>query len=144
MIELDKNAPVSQRDSIEIDAPVGNVWNILANINRWPEWNDDIKSAKLEGKLQPGTVFKWKSGPGTITSTLQAVEPGRLIAWTGQTMGIKAVHIWHLEAKAGKTVVTTEESWDGLPARLLKGYSRKMLEDAICSGLKKLKAAAER
>jgi hypothetical protein len=38
----------------------------------------------------------------------------------------------------------SEESWEGLLARLLKGYSRKTLDKEIRSVLSHLKAEAER
>jgi Protein of unknown function (DUF2568) len=47
------------------------------------------------------------------------------IAWTGTTMGIKAVHVFRFQASDGGTLAHSEESWEGLLARLLKGYSRK-------------------
>ena len=56
MIELDKNAPVSKQGSIEIDAPVGNVWNILANINRQRRvFPFLILQPKLKCRGRPGT-----------------------------------------------------------------------------------------
>lgn len=142
-MQLDPHAPVSHTASIGMSAPVEKVWGLMSEIEKWPEWNKDVTSAHLNGELAPGTAFTWKAGPGTITSTLQAVEPGKLIAWSGKTMGIKAVHIWRLAAEGNATLVTTEESWSGLLARLLKGYSQKTLQRAVNTGLKLLKTAAE-
>lgn len=142
-MQLDPNAPVSHSASIDISAPVEKVWALMSDIARWPEWNKDITSAQLNGALQPGTTFTWKAGPGTITSRLEAVEPKQLISWSGKTMGIRAVHIWRLAANDQSTTVTTEESWSGLPTRVLKGYSRRTLEKAIDTGLALLKTAAE-
>ena len=70
----------------------------------------------IEGPVATGTVFRWKAGPGTITSTIQRVERPRLIAWTGRTLGIEAIHDWHLDARDGGTFVRTEESYEGLVA----------------------------
>ena len=55
--------------------------------------------------LTPGSTFRWKAGPGTITSTLQRVERPRVIAWAGRTFGIKANHVYTLEPRDGKTLV---------------------------------------
>ena len=38
---------------------------------QWPSWNPDVKSVTMEGPVQPGTVFRWKAGPSSLTSTLQ-------------------------------------------------------------------------
>ena len=62
-------------------------WDVLTAIDRWPSWNPDIKSMSIQGDLAEGSVFRWKAGAGTITSTIQRVEPPRLIAWTAGRSG---------------------------------------------------------
>ena len=89
-------------------------------------------------------MFRWKAGPGTITSTIQRAEPPRLIAWTGRTLGISAIHFYRLEPRDGRTFVRTEESYDGLVARLLRGSLQKTLDTALAEGLGYLKNEAER
>jgi uncharacterized protein YndB with AHSA1/START domain len=142
-MQLDTHAAVTQTGTVTISAPIEKVWKLMSDIDKWPEWNKDVAVARLNGDLRAGTTFTWKAGPGTITSRLEAVEENRLIAWSGKTMGIKAVHIWRLDSKGSETVVTTEESWDGILARLLKGYSERTLSKAITDGLQLLKHAAE-
>jgi hypothetical protein len=91
-----------------------------------------------------GTVFRWKAGPGTIKSTIQRVERPHLIAWTGRTLGIDAIHFWHFEARDGATFVRTEESYEGLVSRLLRRPLQKTLDRALDDGLHDLKAEVER
>jgi hypothetical protein len=98
----------------------------------------------LQGTLEPGTVFRWKSGPSSLTSTLQVVDPPREIAWTGTTMTIKAVHVFRFQAMDGGTLARSEESWEGLIASVLKGYSRRTLDRGIRNVLAHLKTEAER
>ena len=98
----------------------------------------------LQGAIAEGSQFRWKAGPGTITSTIQRVDPLRLIAWTGKTLGIDAIHEYRLEARDGKTLVQTEESYEGLVARLFRGPLQKTLDSALEEGLGYLKAEAER
>lgn len=143
-MEVNKNAPVFAAGEIEVSADIEIVWAVMADIDRWPAWNPDIKSAHLEKELAPGSKFRWKAGPGTIVSVLQEVERPKAIGWTGNTFGVKAVHFWRLEPKVGKTVVKTEESWDGMLALIFRGTMQKMLQRSIDSGLKSLKAEAER
>lgn len=47
----------------------------MTQIDRWPEWNKAVESAKFEGRVAKGSVFVWKSQGFTVTSTLQDVEP---------------------------------------------------------------------
>jgi polyketide cyclase/dehydrase/lipid transport protein len=84
------------------------ILSVISAIGEWPSWNPDIKSVTLEGPVQPGSFFRWRSGPSPLTSTLQVVDPPNQIAWTGTTMGIKAIHVFRFEAKDGGTLVACE------------------------------------
>lgn len=144
MYEIDARAPVIYRGSIRVAAPATKVWSLLSNIDSWPSWNPDVRSARLSGALQPGSTFVWQAGPGTITSTLHCVLPEHEIAWTGDTMGIRAVHVWRLEREGDETIVATEESWSGFLPWLLRGAFRQILEKSVEAGLAAIKEAAEK
>jgi carbon monoxide dehydrogenase subunit G len=143
-MDVDRGAPVIASGQIEIAADPETVWGVISDLQRWPSWNPAVKSVELDGEVAEGSVFRWKAGPGTITSTLREVDRPRAIGWTGKTLGIAAVDVYRLEPKGAGTLVRTEESWDGLLARLLRGRMRKTLQGSIDSGLAHLKAEAER
>jgi hypothetical protein len=143
-MEINRNAPATAEGEIRINAEPHTVFSVIAGVNEWPSWNPDVRSAMLEGALEPGSVFRWKSGPSSLTSTLEVVDPPREIAWTGTTMRIKAVHVFRFEAMGGGTLARSEESWEGLIASMLKGYSRRTLDKGIRSVLAHLKTEAER
>jgi uncharacterized protein YndB with AHSA1/START domain len=143
-MEINQNAPATAAGETQIDADAQTVFAVISAIDQWPSWNPDVKSVQVQGPVQPGTVFRWKAGPSSLTSTLQVVDPPREIAWTGTTMGIKAVHVFRFQAGDGGTLARSEESWEGLLASVLKGYSRRTLEKGIRSVLAHLKAEAER
>jgi hypothetical protein len=71
----------------------------------------------------------------SLTSILQAVDPPHENGWTGTTLGIKAVHVFRFAPRNGGTLAHSEESWDGLIARLFSGYNRKTLDTGIRSVL---------
>jgi hypothetical protein len=129
---------------IEISAKPEAVWEVLTAFERWPSWNRDVRSMTVHGPVAAGSMFRWKAGPGTIESTIQRVERPRLIAWTGKTLGIKAVHFWYLEPREGKTYVRTEESYEGLVTRLFRRPIRETLDRALADGLRYLKEEVER
>jgi uncharacterized protein YndB with AHSA1/START domain len=143
-MDINRDAPATAEGEIQIAADPKSVFSVMSAIDEWPSWNPDVNSVKLEGEVRPGTVFRWRSGPSALTSTLQVVDPPREIAWTGTTMSIKAVHVFRFEPKDGGTLARSEESWEGLLASLLKGYSRKTLDRGIRRVLAYLKAEAER
>ena len=143
-MNVNHDAPIVAASELPIAADPETIWDVMAAIERWPSWNPDVRWASLEGELAEGSVFRWKAGPGTITSTLQRVERPRVLAWTGRTLGVEAVHVWRLEPRNGATLVTTEESWEGPVASLLRGPLRKTVRNALDAGLGHLKAEAER
>lgn len=120
------------------------VWEVLTAIDDWPSWNPDVTSASLEGELTEGSRFRWKAGRATITSTLQRVERPRLVSWTGKTVGLRAIHVYRLEAHGAGTLVSTAESWEGPVARVFRKRMRETLSKAVEAGLGYLKAEAER
>jgi hypothetical protein len=98
----------------------------------------------IDCKASSGAMAGGQSGPSTLAATLQVLDPPSEITWTGTTMAIKAVHVFGFQANDGGTLAGSEESWQGLLASLLKGYSRKTLDKEIRSVLSHLKAEAER
>ncbi len=128
---------------IEIAAEPAAVWDVLTDFEGWPTWNPDVKAMSIDGDVSPGTKFKWRSGAASINSTIQRVDPPRLIAWTGKSLGMSAIHVYRLGARDGGTVVHTEESFEGWLARLLRRQMKKMLQNALDSGLRHLKTRVE-
>jgi len=143
-VDVNRAAPVIAADEIEVAASPQAVWDVLTDMESWPRWNSDVKSMSMEDDLATGSVFRWKAGPGTITSTIQDVQPPTLIAWTGTTFGIRAKHVYRLEPRGEATLVRTEESYEGLVARLLRGSLQKVLEKGLSDGLRYLKTETER
>ena len=141
---VNENAPVVSSAEGEIAAPIDDVWRILTAIEQWPMWNPDVKSVSIDGRVAKGAMFRWKAGPSTISSTVTRVDAPRLIAWTGKTLGISAIHVWHLEQRDGRTHVRTEESYEGPVARLLRRSLKKTLDAALTDGIRYLQREAER
>ena len=142
-MEADQRAPVVANGEIEISGAPEAVWDVLTDFRAWPSWNPDVKSMSFAGEVAEGSEFKWKAGPGTITSTIRRVERPRLIGWTGKTLGTSAVHVYRLEPRDGKTLVSTEESFDGLIARIFRGSLQKTVNKSLDTGLQYLKARVE-
>jgi uncharacterized membrane protein len=143
MTEVDASAPVVVSTAIDVIAPAEVVWRVLTDIEHWPAWNRAVASVSIEGAVAPGTDFAWKAGPGTIHSTLLQVEQPSFIAWSGRTLGLRALHVFALTAHGESTAVRTEESYSGLIAWLLRVPLRRSLFRALAEGLDDLKGEAE-
>jgi uncharacterized protein YndB with AHSA1/START domain len=143
-MDIDRNAPATAEGELQIAAPPDTVWAVITDLPAWPTWNPDVKSMAFEGPLEPGSMFRWKSGSASLVSTLKSVDAPREIGWTGVTMGIHAVHVFHFEPSDGGTRARSAESFRGFIPSVLKKYSRKVLQRGIDGILRSLKTEAER
>lgn len=144
MKKINNNAPVKCSKEIIINAPVEKVWNILTDIDNWPDWQTAITYSKINGELKPGTTFDWKAEGLKIHSTLHTVKKTEYLGWTGKSLGSFAIHNWILKDVNGKTEVFVEESMEGFLVRLLKKTFQKVLEKGMTASLEQLKRASEK
>lgn len=136
--------PIVSASEIEIGAPAESVWKVLTDFERWPAWNPDIKAMTADsGDVGEGFVFRWKAGPGEITSTVVEVHPPHRIVWNGKTLGIDAHHVWQIVPRGDRTLVHTEESYRGLVAQLFRTPLKRALEGGLDRGLVYLKREVE-
>jgi hypothetical protein len=139
---INTDAPVKASAHISIQADKEVVWSLLAGIDSWLSWAGSIAQSKIEGALTPSTGFRWKSNGIWIKSTLQLVEPGKKLAWTGKAAGMTAIHVWELhDDENGGTLVKTSESMEGFLAKWLMSPAK--LERSLNDWLGDLKKAAE-
>jgi len=144
MKRINNNAPVKCNKTITISASREKVWAIMTNINNWSNWQTDISKPKLNGELKPSSTFDWKTGGAKIHSTLHTVDPLKNFGWTGKTFGMFAIHNWTITEKDGSTLVSVEESMEGLFAKLLKKSFNKSLENGMQNWLDLLKLECEK
>lgn len=137
--------PVHTQQTIHIKAPVEKVWKLMSQVNQWAAWQPDINASQLNGLLQPGTGFDWKTGGLAIHSTLHTVEPRAALGWSGTAFGSFAVHNWaFIPQPDGTTEVQVEEGMEGWLVRLLQPVFQHSLDASTARWLACLRQAAER
>lgn len=142
--QLNPAAPVRSRHSVRIDAPAGQAWQVLSQVNQWPAWQPDIAYAHLHGRPETGTRFDWSaSGYLPIHSTITSAEQGVKFGWSGSSFGAFAVHNWQFVSREGYTEVTAEETMEGWLVSLLKPLMQPALDRGNARWLARLKQAAE-
>ena len=67
-MDIDRDAPATAEGEIRIAAPPETVWEVIADLPGWPAWNPDVRSMSLDGPLEPGSTFRWKSGSASLVS----------------------------------------------------------------------------
>jgi hypothetical protein len=142
-MQIDYQAPFATRREILIKAPLKKVWNLEADINHWSQWQVHITKSSLDTPLKKGAVFHWKARGLNITSTLQVVQYGKCIGWTGQSFGTQAYHIFTFKERKNSTLVIAEESLNGWLPKLMKLFIPGYLEESMESSLRMLKNKAE-
>lgn len=129
---IDEQAPVIVEVKISIDASPAAVWAAMADVGRWPEWNDLIDSAELRGPFAPGSVIHWRTTGMEIDSTLVRVEEAHHIEWDGTSGGIRGLHDWELRSDGDGTALRIAESMSGGAAsedpEVITGRLRSMLQ----------------
>ncbi len=168
LLPLPSRAPLRLAAEIRIHAPPERLWEILLDVERWPLWHRGIHFATLragpdgEGSEEPaqapefaapeghlrtppeGTRMDWRADGMRLRSTLTLVRPPRVLEWTSRTLAAGAIHRWILTPEGdGVTVVHSEEVWEGLVVRLLRGTLLRTLRRSRTHWLEALKARAE-
>ena len=73
--------------SVDIDAPAEQVWRVVTDFPRYPEWNPFIVRAsgdqRVGGRLKL-TITAPDVRPVTFRPRVLDLEPGRLIRWKGR------------------------------------------------------------
>jgi uncharacterized protein YndB with AHSA1/START domain len=144
MKHVNTKAPVQSTATILINATSEKVWEVLTDIDRWPLWYPEIRRAKINGPLEPGTTFAWRTGGLHINSTLHIVEPHLHFGWSGKSVGLFAIHNWTLRSVDGKTQVSVAESMEGFVASLFKKKLNKTLEKQMHTWLMRLRTECEK
>ncbi len=142
-IPINKNAPVISRNQIEIDAPIETVWKSLTDIKNWSKWQKAVTETKVDEKIEEGTNFNWKAGGLSFKSKIHTAKLNSAFGWTGNTIGASAIHNWSFENKGSSTIVTVEESLQGVFPKLFRGYFQMNLDSGVLTNLNELKVEAE-
>lgn len=105
--EIDHQAPVVAETHLQIDAQPDAVWDVLTDVDRWPEWLPEFGAARVDGPLEAGTTLYWTPLGQEIISTFVLVERNRRLVWNGSG---GAIHVWELTPRGTGTFLRNAES----------------------------------
>jgi uncharacterized protein YndB with AHSA1/START domain len=142
-LSIDTSSKVIAKMNMIIHAPLEKVWQVLMDINSWPNWNQDVRKVNAPIVLKLGSKFRWTSGGVNIQSEIHTFLAPNVIAWKGKTMGLKAIHNWCLKTENGQTIVYVEESMSGWLCKLMPKVFNKMLNEGMMKQLLALKSRVE-
>jgi hypothetical protein len=106
-------------ESIEIYAPLTQVWQVFSALSDWQNWNTVCQDCCIiEGQeMALGTCFSFTLRPYylpiKITPQITKCEAGREVVWEGKRLGIHAVHRFDFREVGDRVVVTSTEQFGG-------------------------------
>ncbi len=114
---------------IDINANPERVWDVMTDVERWPEWTSSVDSAhKLtEGLLAKGSrtrIFQPKVPSAVWTVT--EIDPGRFFEWETSSPAINSVARHRVEATSTGSRVTLSVEQTGLFAVLIGFWLKRI------------------
>ena len=138
---------MEQRTSVDVAAAPDRVWEVLVDVERWPEWTDSVSSVRLldAGPLAVGSrveISQPRIPTGTYTVT--ALEPRSAFAWEQRQPGstVSAHHECAPLANGG-TRVQPRVVMSGAVGAVVGRLYRKLTERYLAMEAAGLKAGAE-
>lgn len=134
---------MTYRASIDIDAPVERVWDVLMDVERWPDWSPTVTAVKrLEpGIFRPGSSARIKQPKlAEAVWRVSAMVPQKSFTWSTRARGVTTVgrHVV-AEREGGGTRADSEIDHTGplsLLARVFYARLTKRYLDQEVHGLK--------
>jgi uncharacterized membrane protein len=138
---------MEQRTSIDVAASPERVWEVLSDVEHWPEWTDSVRSVR---SLDPGALAVGSrveiSQPRipTGTYTVTALEPGRAFTWEQRQPGSTVcAHHACSPLPDGGTRVELTVVMSGAAGAVVGRLYRKLTERYLAMEAAGLKARSE-
>ena len=140
---------ITMTASVCIDAPVAEVWAVLADLEAIPRWVPAIKRAHCPAERSGvGASRVCELNQATILETVVDWEEGRSFRYRGEgaPMMKTATNLWEVEARGAQTLVTSTaeaELKGGLFGRLLEPLAGVVFRRLGANSLASLKYLVE-
>lgn len=124
--------------TVEVAAPPERVWQVLADVTRWPEWTPTVTSVRRldDGELRVGSraVVEQPRLPRTEYVVTDLV-PGRSFTWVATRPGVRTVatHVVEPTATGARVrLAVAQEGWLGaVMGRLLRRLTDEYLANEV-------------
>lgn len=134
--------------SIEVAAPADQVFDVYADVQRWPEWTSTVTSVERldQGPLRVGARARVRQPriPTAVWEVTQ-LEPGRSFVWVATGPGIRTTGRHEVEPlDSGRTRITAALLQQGWLAAVVGLLTRRLSMRYLRTEVQGLKAFCER
>jgi uncharacterized protein YndB with AHSA1/START domain len=116
-ISLTRRPPIDVRNETVVRASAERVWDVLADVERWPSWWRACQWVRLESPSSAASVvFRWKAHPVKLRSAVVKSDRPHSFAITADATGVHAERAFTLRPTpdGSSTVVVSHETQVGL------------------------------
>ena len=132
--------------SIDINAPADRVYEVMSDIDRWPEWTPSVTSIKRldTGPFVVGSraVIRQPKFPPALW-TVTAIDGQRSFTWMNRAPGITVTAHHSINGFGNATTATLSLCYEGLLGGLLARMTRGITNRYLAMEAKGLKARSE-
>ena len=136
--------PLAFSDHTTIEAPPHEVWTTLTDWSAASEWMPGVSDMRAAGDFAVGTELTFSARGKARSSTVTALEPGRLLTMSSTMPGVLADYTYALEPAGNATTVSlvADVETSG-PMKLLGRVIRSAIAKEDGVQLARLKALIE-
>jgi uncharacterized protein YndB with AHSA1/START domain len=140
---------MEQGRTVDIAAPIEQVWSALTDLESWPEWTPTVTTVMRldEGPLRVGSKARIAQ-PKLPESeyTVTALEPGRSFTWVAKAPGVVTTASHTLEptddGRGTRLRLAVEQG--GWLGRVMERFYRRLTDEYLANEANGLKARCER
>jgi uncharacterized membrane protein len=138
---------VEQSTRIDVEAPVQQVWRVLCEVERWPEWAPTVTSVRRldDGPLAVGSRVRLEQPRIPPTEyVVTELEPSRSFTWVATGPGVRttARHLLEDLGTGGTRVMLAVEQAGPL-GRVMGLFYRRLTDRYLAAEAEGLKARSE-
>ena len=133
-------------NQIEIKAPPKVVWDILTDVQAWPQWYEGATNLTVltpDQRVGPGAVVSWRTMGLDFESHVKEFTPYQRYAWESRKAVIQCYHAWLILPTENGCRVVTDESFNGFLGTMQKWFIPTKLHSLHETFLIELKKKAE-
>lgn len=138
------------RTEIQISAPIGRVWQVLTDFDRWSEWNSSINQARGTATIGSQLDITIRGEDGEDASNYEPlvveVNAPEQFRWTATMMAgfvFKNHRVFELKKVEGGTLLVQKEEFSGLLVPLFWAKMSKFAQGSLYTMNKDLKKVIE-